>query len=269
MTSPPSTVKAPRGGSVPDVNAVVRAAHILGVFAVDRPALMLGEIARRVALSKSTTRRLLLTLERVGLVTSEPASGQYRLGLRCLELGAAAQAAIDLRQQALPVMRRLGEAVGETVYLLVPRGSEAICVEIVEARRAVRVLATEVGTAFPLHAGAAPRALLAAAPEAVVREVLASPRRRFTPQTLTDAAALARDIAATRKAGHSTSVDDLVTGIAGIGAVIRDRRGEAVAALSVSALKDRVLGADRARLVRAIVEAAAEISRALGHAPAG
>ncbi|MBI4588430.1 MAG: IclR family transcriptional regulator [Candidatus Rokubacteria bacterium] len=268
MTVFHTEVKPIRGNaSVPVVYAVERAVRILGAFTVERPTLSLGEIAHHVGLSKSTVRRLLLTLQHTGLVASDPASTHYRLGIRCLELGAAAQAATDLRQCALPVMRRLVQEVGETAYLLVPRGAEAICLEIAEARRGVRVLFAEVGTAFPLHAGAAPRALLAAAPDGVVRDLLTRPLRRYTPDTIADAATLERDIQTTRARGYSISVDDLVEGVAGIGALIWDRRVDAVAAISISGIKNRLLGAEQERLTRAVVEAAHEISRAIGCPP--
>jgi DNA-binding IclR family transcriptional regulator len=251
--------------SVPAVHAVERAMRLLFAFSAQQPALGLGEMARQAGLSKSTARRLLLTLERLGLVTVDPETSAYRLGARCLELGAAAQASIDLRDRALPVMRRLVDEVGESAYLMVPRGVEAVCVEIVEARRGPRVLFTEVGTAFPLHAGAAPRALLAALPDTVAAQALGGPRRAFTPRTLTEAAAIRRDIAATRAAGYALSAEDLVPGFAGIGAVIRDHRAAPVGALSISGLAARFLGPEQKRLVAALVGAATEISRALGH----
>jgi DNA-binding IclR family transcriptional regulator len=257
-------VARPVRESVPAVHAVERAVRLLFAFSAERPALSLAELARQVGLSKSTARRLLLTLERLGLVTAEPATALYRLGARCLELGAAAQAAIDLRSRALPVMRRLVDEVGESAYLMIPRGPEAICVEIVEARRGPRVLFTEVGTAFPLHAGAAPRALLAAVPEPVVAQVLAGPLRVYTPRTLTDLAALRRDVDEIRAAGYALSVEELVPGFAGVGAVIRDHRQEPVGALSISGLRARFEGPDRERLVTALIRAVGEISRAMG-----
>ena len=251
--------------SVPAVHAVERAMRLLFAFSAQQPALGLGEMARRAGLSKSTARRLLLTLERLGLVTVDSETSAYRLGARCLELGAAAQASIDLRGQALLVMRRLVDEVGESAYLMVPRGVEAVCVEIVEARRGPRVLFTEVGTAFPLHAGAAPRALLAALPDGVAERALAGSRRAFTPRTLTEAAAIRRDIAATRAAGYALSVEDLVPGFAGIGAVIRDHRETPVGALSISGLAARFTGPERKPLAAALVAAAAEISGAMGY----
>ena len=221
-------------------------------------------MAQAVRLSKSTARRLLLTLQELDLVATDGASGRYRLGARCLEFAAVAQAGVDVRQCALPVMRRLVQELGETVYLLVRRGTDAVCLEIAEARQGPRVLFADVGSAFPLHAGAAPRALLAAAGEEALRDVSVGSLRRYTAHTITDRAALRRDIAATRAAGHTFSVDDLVVGITGVGAVVWDHRMEPVAAISVCGVKERFLGQERDHVVRTVVAAARDISCALG-----
>ena len=246
------------------MHAVRRAGAILFAFSAERPTLSLAEVAQAVRLSKSTARRLLLTLQQIDLVTSDPSSGRYRLGVRCLEVAAVAQSGIDLRQCALPVMRRLVQELGETVYRLVRRGLDAVCLEIAEARRGPRVLFADVGTAFPLHAGAAPRALLAAASDEVVREILEAPMRRYTPHTITERAAVRRDVAATRAAGYAFSVDDLVVGITGVGAVVWDHRTQPVGAISVCGVKERFLGEERPRVVATVVGAAREISCALG-----
>lgn len=253
-----------RQESVRPVHAVRRAGAILFAFSAERPTLSLAEMAQAVRLSKSTARRLLLTLQDLDLVAVDPVSGRYRLGARCLEVAAVAQSGMDVRQRALPVMRQLVANLGETVYLLVRRGTDAVCLEIAEARRGPRVLFADVGSAFPLHAGAAPRALLAAAGDDVLRDVLAGPLRRFTAHTITDRAALRRDVSATRAAGHAFSVDDLVVGITGVGAVVWDHRREPVAAISVCGVKERFVGEERDRVVRTVVAAAREISCALG-----
>jgi len=246
------------------VYAVERAVRLLFAFSAARPALGLGDLARHVGLSKSTARRLLLTLERLGLVVTDPASGAYRLGARCLELGAVAQASIDVRGRARPVMQRLVDEVGLSAYLMIPRGAEALCVETVETRRGPRILFTDVGSTFPLHAGAAPRALLAALPEPVVARALEGPLRAYTARTLTDPAAIRRDIARTRAAGYALSEEELIPGFSGIGAAIRDHQGAVAGAISIGGLKARFEPREREPLVRALIAAAAEISRALG-----
>ena len=69
-------------------------------------------------------------------------------------------ARFDERQAALPHMEHLHDMTGETVFLCVRRGLRAVCIERIEGSHVVS-LALRLGGSLPLHAGAAPRALLA------------------------------------------------------------------------------------------------------------
>jgi DNA-binding IclR family transcriptional regulator len=253
--------------SVPAVQSLERAARILLTFTPEEPALGLAEISRRVDLSKSTVRRLLLTLEDLGFVTGDRQRGVYRLGVACLRLGQAAQASIDLRGKARPAMETLVSKIAETAYLFIRSGNEAVCIDIVEAHRDVRVLYTGVGTSFPLHVGAAPRALLSTLTESEITGLLSRPLKNYTPATLGKAPDIRADIERTRRLRYAMSIDDLVVGVAGIGCVIWDHRGDAAGAISISGLKDRYIGPELGRFTEAVMRAAAAISSELGFQP--
>jgi DNA-binding IclR family transcriptional regulator len=258
----PSKIKM-LGRSVPAVQSLERAAAILGVFSANRPSLSVTEIAPKVGLSKSTVRRLLLTLEQLGFVQSD-ARGVYGLGITCLRLGFVAQVSMDVRKKARPILEELVTEVGETAYLFIPRGGEAVCLDVVDAPHSLRVLYTGVGTVFPLHVGAAARALLSAQSETELARILRKPLKRYTPSTITMPTKLREDIARTRRQGYVLSVDDLVQGAAGIGCVVVDHRGEVVCSISIGGLKERFLSKEFDALRTAVVNAAAKISARMG-----
>ena len=120
---------ATKGG----VRAVSRALAILRAFKLEQPMLALAEIAASAGLNRATTRRMLLTLIDEGLVRQEPMSQRYLLTLRVLELAAAAPTG-GLREEARPVMLRLAQETGATVFLSVPGTLGAICIERVVGR---------------------------------------------------------------------------------------------------------------------------------------
>ena len=59
-----------------------------------------------------------------------------------------------------PAMERLHEQTEETVFLSVPRGREAVCIERIDGRW-VQSMALTLGGGLPLHIGAGPRRILA------------------------------------------------------------------------------------------------------------
>ncbi len=93
--------------------------------------------------------------------------------------------------------------------------------------------------------------------------------RAFTPRTLTDPAALARDLARTAARGYSIDDGEHEEGVRCVGAPIRNRDGIVFASLSVSGPAHRVSPARDAEIARRVVAAAGEISRRLGWLPQG
>jgi DNA-binding IclR family transcriptional regulator len=161
-------------------------------------------------------------------------------------------------------MERIHERVGETVFLLVRRGWDGVCIERLEGLR-VQSLALRLGGSLPLHAGAGPRALLAWEPREEWDEFVRSVDLvAFTDKTPTTRAALFRELEETLARGYALSDEDVTPGIASLGAPIFDHTGRVRAALSIGGLKSLVLGEDRELIVDLLVDGAREISSALG-----
>lgn len=224
-----------------------------------------SELADRIGEPRSTVYRLLTTLQRLDMVEPGSRRGTYRLGLALLRLGSTVVARFDERQAALPVMERIHEETGETVFLCIRRGHEAVCIERLDGRR-VQSLALRLGGSLPLHAGAAPRVLLAFEPETLWTEYVGAQRlEAFTDTTPTTRAALFSSLEEVRERGYAISDEDVTLGIAAIGAPIFDYRGSLRAALSVSGVRPAILGDHGAGLTKLVVEGADEVSRTLGH----
>lgn len=246
------------------VQVVAKVGALLDRLAEDGE-ITASELADRIGEPRSTVYRLLATLQQLDMVEPGTRRGTYRLGLELLRLGSAVIARFDERQAALPVMERIHDETGETVFLCIRRGFEAVCIERLDGRR-VQSLALRLGGSLPLHAGAAPRVLLAFEPEALWDEYARSgPLATFTDGTPTTRSALFASLKETRERGYAVSDEDVTVGIAALGAPIFDYRNALRAALSISSVRPAILGDGAERMARLIVSGAAEISRSLGH----
>lgn len=229
--------------------------------------LTVARLAELTGEPRSSVYRLVAALESAGLVEPGSRRGTVRLGLRLFRLGSRVAQRFDERQLALPVMERIHQETGETIFLCVPRGDEAVCIERLEGRR-VQSLALRLGASLPLHAGAAPRTLLAWAPPAFQSEYAARQRlERYTEATPVGESELLDALRDIRARGYAISDGDVTPGIAAIGAPVFDHSGRVCAAVSISGLREAILGADAERVVELVVGGAAEISAALGGAP--
>ena len=226
-------------------------------------------LSERLGEPRTTVYRLIRALEQAELVEPADRAGRYRLGLKLFRLGGVVVARFDERQAALPHMEALHATTGETVFLCIRRGLEAVCIERLEGSRAVS-LALTLGGALPLHAGAAPRVLLAEHERTAWQEYYEAAARLppLAPPLPSRAEHLFDELETVRRRGFGISDEDVTVGIAAIGAPIRNHRGAVTAALSISGVRPAILGANRARMAGLVVDAAAAVSASLGYRPA-
>ncbi|WP_443027374.1 IclR family transcriptional regulator domain-containing protein [Sphingomonas sp. LR61] len=113
--------------------------------------------------------------------------------------------------------------------------------------------------------GRGTRALLAflAAGEqhAVVDELLATPD---LPYAVPPRSELQAELEATRTRGYARSDQDVTIGIAAFGSPVFNHRGELVAAVSISGLRERLVDRE-SELAELVMSTAAAISADLGH----
>ncbi len=238
-----------------------RALAILSAFGADRPELGVTELASELGLHKSTVSRLLATLAARGLVVR--AGDRFVPGHELARLGSLAAQGPALAHALGETLARLARETGETVNLAVRRGDLALNVHQVETAHLVGVR-DWTGRAFPLHATANGKALLAFGSGPQPRELPAQ-----TPRTITDGAALARELARTRARGYAVALEELERGLHAVAAPVFDGGGACVAAVSISAPAYRLPRRRVAVTGRACAAAAAEASERLGPGRAG
>src|ERR1051326_9101181 len=97
-----------------------RGLAVLCVFTPDRPALGISELARELALTRSTAHRYVATLASLGFLDQDTATRKYRLGPRVLDLGFSVLGSLELREIAAPYLRRLTAATRHNPKLGTP-----------------------------------------------------------------------------------------------------------------------------------------------------
>jgi IclR family transcriptional regulator, KDG regulon repressor len=244
------------------VQSVERAFAVLDAVA-ERPAGVTA-LAVRLGLPKSTTARLLGSLERLGAV--ERVDGRlWRVGPRVEALTQAVAPARSLAALARPELMALVAAVGEDAGLAVPEGYDVLYVEQVECDHPVQVR-DWTGTKAPLHTVPSGLVLLAEWPENAVDAYCAGGLARLTPNTVTAPKALRRRLAETRRAGYAWGREEYAEGITSVAAPVRDGRGNALAAVHLHGPSYRFPAAgEEARVGAAVVATAAAVSRRLAH----
>jgi DNA-binding IclR family transcriptional regulator len=213
------------------IQSVDRALRILAVLQGDH-RLSLGEIAQRLDLPPSTVHGIVRTLLAHRMVVQEHDSGQYRLGPAVLTLGNVYLDTLELRSRVTPwaedLARRTGLAVRTAVMLV-----DDVVVVHHEPRPDGSRQMPEVGIVIPAHACALGKAILAFDDELADVLESAGPRRSMTGETITEPAALLRQLDEIRGTGIAFEVEEAVLGECEVAAVLTDRLGGAVGAMGL------------------------------------
>ncbi len=223
-----------------------------------------AEVVGALGLSRSAAYRILDTLRDRGYLELSPASGKYRLGTKAAELGMAALLGVDAVRLAPPYLRELARETEETVFLGVMDEGAVVYVYKEDGPGAV-TMSSNLGSRRPLHCTALVKAILSALPDEERRTLVAGlDLRRFTPNTITDGAALEEEIGRTRERGYAIDNVEVEEGVACFAAPVLDHRNVPVAAVSAAGPAGRILlkGERVGPLVRGTASA---LSRRLGH----
>jgi len=247
------------------VNVLDRAIAILKIFRTGEPSLSLSEIAARTELHVSTCLRILSVLRRHGLVSKDEDSGRYRLGYEVLALAEIARSSGGLVDLARPMLRELSQNFNETAAISVRAGDSRIDLDQVVGEQSVRRVIT-LGVKKPLYAGAASRVLLSGLSDKELEGYLQrTSLERLASRTITDPEELKESLRRIRRDGYAESVkEQFEESGAGVVAPVYDARGQLIAAVGVSVPQFRFTRELRAKLIPAVKETAARISRAIG-----
>jgi DNA-binding IclR family transcriptional regulator len=238
------------------VQSVDRAAELLKAVAGAAEPATAPVLADRCGLNRSTTWRILATLEHHGLVDRDPETNRYSVGHAIVRM-AGASGYDALARRARPLLRRLAEYTGETVNLAVPHQLQLVYVSQVEAPHVMT--ANWLGRSVVLHATSTGKAFLAWLPAEERALGLEGPLTRHTDTTVTDRELLEEELREVRRRGHATSRGELEPALWGVSAPVLDERERPVAVVSVWGVESRI----RERGFGALGEAAAATAREL------
>jgi IclR family pca regulon transcriptional regulator len=219
------------------VQSFARGLQVIRSFSAEAPRQTLSEVAARSGLTRAGARRILLTLQTLGYVSSE--GKQFELTPRILDLGFAYLSTMPIWNLAEPVMDALATEVGESCSAAVLEGTDIVYVLRVSTHK-IMSISLGVGSRLPAYCTSLGRVLLAGLSDAEVQSrIEASKPMALTRHTVTDAQELLTKVRSARKLGWCLVNQELEEGLISMAAAVTDRRGRTVAALNISGQANR------------------------------
>jgi DNA-binding IclR family transcriptional regulator len=224
------------------IRSVRRAAELLEHVATSSGGSTATAAAEALAIPVPTAYHLLNTLVDAGLLGKDDRR-RYRLGPKVGLLAEAFLAQVSAPAYLVERLRELAERTGETAYLSAWRNHDAVLLQIVEGRRAVRVSGLHLGYSGAAHVRASGKALLAFGRPGTIED--------YVRTHGVDAQELNAELARVRKDGYGIDEEQFAEGVACIAAPVAD--GTMAMGISVPVERYRNL---RRELVDAVVAVA-------------
>lgn len=215
------------------IQSVAHALDVLEEFRGEMDELGVTELSKKLKLHKNNVFRILATLQSRNYIEQNRTNDNYRLGIKCLELGQTFIHQRGLLKQAQPILHELAETSAETSYLSILRTNDVVYLDAVETTSTVRVV-SRVGLHMPIHSTAAGKALIAFESEDELRKRFHSELPRFTKNTIVNSEELLNNLARVRECDYATDLEEFEDGLRCIASPVRDYTRKVIAALSVS-----------------------------------
>ncbi len=239
--------------------ALEKGLDILELLAGEATGLTQSEIARKLDRSVSEIFRMIVVLQERGYVALDPLNDRYGLTTRLFEVAHRTPMVRRLTAIAGPRMAALARDINQSVHLAVLSDDAVLIVGQVDSP-GNNVLTVRLGARIALWKASSGRVILAHLDADALAEIFA---RVPLPEDKTERA-MRLELDEIRRHGHEVRESFVVRGIVNISAPVIDNTGRAVAALTIPYLTryHETIGFDTCRT--ALIEAARDLSRALG-----
>lgn len=246
------------------IQSVSHALDVLEQFTGEHDELGVTELSKRLKLHKNNVFRLLATLESRGYIEQNKATENYRLGIRCLQIGQTYVTQMGLLRQAHPIIENLAHTAHETAFVAVLRKTAVVPLDAVEADRPIRMTPC-IGGTLPLHSTAAGKVQLAHIADADLRDTLTRELARFTDRTIVERQVLLDQLRRVADQGYSVELGEHIDEVNSVAVPIRDYTRNVVGSLALSGPAYR-MSEERIdkELVPLMLKVGQELSRRLG-----
>ncbi len=223
------------------------------------------DLSAELGFHKSTTHRLVTSLQYMGYIRQDEESLKYALSLKFLEIGSKILEQTNMASLIHPSLKKLSEQTGETVHLVRREGTEAVYIDKVESTVSSIRMVSRVGSRIPLYCSGVGKALLAELPDPEIEDIWNSSEiTSLTPYTVTSLSDLMDRIRGVREAGYAMDDEENEEGVRCIAVSIPDYHKEPVYALSISAPVSRMTDARIADLSTDVLTFKKDLEKTLG-----
>ncbi len=242
-----------------DLNlSVIKAFKLLDVYLNNKQEWGVRELAKKTGYNKTTTYRLLSTLESLDVVQKND-NDKYILGLKLFELGNLVSIHKSLRNYSRIPLENIAKEIKETVHLGVLRNDQVLYLNKAESPLGLKV-STQIGSYQEAYCTALGKVLLAFSSANQISNYLKNVKlKALTSNTITNSEDLLIELEQVKKKEYALDMEELELGLICIAIPVFNKNKEVIASISVSGPSSRFKSENIASYLSIIKKGAFEI----------
>ena len=210
-------------GQNPNQNPIQVAERLFGAleYLVRNGQSSLTELTQALHLNKSTTHRILASLQCMDYVRQDPESGRYEATFKLVDLADRLMEQVDVAQMARPHLKHLAARVKETVHFVERDGSEVIYIDKVDPYDHSIRMTSHIGSRMPFYRSGVGKAMAANMSDPEIRTLWENCTiERRTAYTITNLDEFMDEIAEVRRKGYALDNEENEAGVRCIAAAL-------------------------------------------------
>jgi len=213
-------LRKPDDSDLSAVKTLRKALTILDAFAGAERPLTVAEVAIMTGVTRPTAHRLVQTLIAEGFLSQEARDGRISPGYSVLQLAGRLLDSNRLRLEALPHLESLAHGSGERSNLGILHRGQILFLAGVE-KPSLPTIYSRFGKTAPAYCISLGKAILAELPPSQLDAYLAGQALlRRTPNTITQEAALRKELGRVKRQGYAIDREEYITGTFCVAAAI-------------------------------------------------
>ena len=218
----------------PADGTVGKALSVLDEVAQFGRPVRFGELLAQSTHPKASLYRFVQTLTNQGMLSHNPETGTYTLGLRLVKLAHSAWKQASLSTVARPYIEALSLQVNETIHLAQMDAGQVVFVDKLRANDRFETMA-QTGMVAPAFCTGVGKVILAnMTPERRDRALQQQAFLPYTPNTHISIASLSPELEVIRTDGVAFDREEHETGIISIAAPLKTNGGRIIGAISIA-----------------------------------
>lgn len=247
--------------------SLVRGLSLLDILSDFPNGCPLAKLAELSELNKSTTHRMLQTLQSCGYVKPANTAGSYRLTTKCLMIGQKTLNSLNILNVVSPLLEQLNIEIGETINFSMRDQNHAIMMYKLEPTTGMMRTRTYIGQQLQLYCSAMGKIYLAYDKKEKVDKYWQENQsniKQLTANTIISLDEMYKELENIRNKGFSYDNEENELGVTCIACPIFDVNSKVKYSLSVSLSTARLKSLDKKQFIETIKETAKNISLELG-----